>query len=346
MKKICLFINALTAGGAERVCVNYANKLTEEGFKVTILVYHKNDLFYINELNKNVNIISLNVKNGIQAISKLIHDITPLNNFDSIISFNHQIALITFFLKKVKKLNTKIIARNVNNLSSDLRKNRSSKIKKLSTRILMHIFYKRMDAYIAQCNAMKQDMINFMRIDEKKIHVIRNPVAKCYKQEKNIKKEYDILYVGRLVQQKGIDNLSKIIKLVHKKKKIRILIIGKGELEYNLREELEKENIKFEHLKSSNNLKEYYNKSRMTILTSYYEGYPNVLTESLACGTPVISFDCKSGPSEIIKEGINGYLIPCYDNKNFSEKIIQLLEHKLTFHPEDNNEIKNLFKII
>lgn len=346
MKKICLFINALTAGGAERVCVNYANKLTEEGFKVTILVYHTNDLFYINELNKNVNIISLNVKNGIQAISKLIYDITPLNNFDSIISFNHQIALITFFLKKTKNLNTNLIARNVNNLSSDLRKNRSSKIKKLSTRILMHIFYKRMDAYIAQCSAMKQDMINFMRIDEKKIHVIRNPIAECYKQEKNIKKEYDILYVGRLVQQKGIDNLSKIIKLVHKKKKIRVLIIGKGELEYNLITELEKENIKFEHLRSSNNLKEYYNKSRMTILTSYYEGYPNVLTESLACGTPVISFDCKSGPSEIIKEGINGYLIPCYDNKIFSEKIIQLLEHKLIFPPENNNEIKNLFKII
>ncbi|MDC9596811.1 glycosyltransferase [Xenorhabdus anantnagensis] len=346
MKKICLFINTLSAGGAERVCINYANKLAEEGFNITILVYHKNDLFYISELNSNVKIINLNAKNGIQATLKLIYNITPLNDFDSIISFNHQIALITYFLKKIKNFNAKIIARNVNNLSSDLKKNRSNIIKKLLTRILMHIFYKKMDFYIAQCNSMKQDMIDFLGIDKKKIHVIRNPVAKCYIQEKNTKKEYDILYVGRLVPQKGIDNLSKIMRLVHEKRNISLLIIGKGKLESKLKEELEKENIKFKHLESSSNLTKYYNKSRITILTSYYEGYPNVLVESLACGTPVISFDCKSGPSEIIKEDINGYLIPCYDNKIFSEKILQLLEHELIFHPEKNDDIKDLFGLI
>ncbi|MEX5485347.1 glycosyltransferase [Proteus mirabilis] len=102
-----------------------------------------------------------------------------------------------------------------------------------------------------------------------------------------------------------MDNLILILdKLNNEKISIKIKIIGKGELKEELLQALD--NMKYIEYSYHDEippreLVRHYNESKITILTSYYEGYPNVLVESLASGTPIISFDCKSGPSEIIK---------------------------------------------
>ena len=72
----------------------------------------------------------------------------------------------------------------------------------------------------------------------------------------------------------------------------------------------------------------YYLHAKATVLTSLYEGFPNALVESITLGTPVVAFDCPSGPSEIIQDGVNGYLVKHKDIESFTEKLIKLMSHK------------------
>ena len=93
----------------------------------------------------------------------------------------------------------------------------------------------------------------------------------------------------------------------------------------------------------------YYVYAKATLLTSLYEGFPNCLIESIVLGTPVVSFDCQSGPNEIIKNGINGYLVKYKDINDLKKQLHSVISHnfnikkmRLTVEKHHiNNIIKN-----
>jgi glycosyltransferase involved in cell wall biosynthesis len=112
--------------------------------------------------------------------------------------------------------------------------------------------------------------------------------------------------------------------LVVKKNNARLIIIGEGSEEENLKE-LVKELSLVDKVRISgynDNPYPYYNKSRVFVLSSYSEGLPTVLIESLACGCPIISTDCKSGPREILEDGRFGKLVQVGNYHELSEAII------------------------
>ena len=118
----------------------------------------------------------------------------------------------------------------------------------------------------------------------------------------------------------------------------KLLILGEGDIDYeNKIKKLVKntglvDKIIFEGIK--HNTSEYYQKAKMTVLTSLFEGFPNVLVESISFGTPVVSFNCESGVSDIIIDGINGYLIPIFDIEQFIDSVEKLIKN-----PLDENRI-------
>lgn len=71
----------------------------------------------------------------------------------------------------------------------------------------------------------------------------------------------------------------------------------------------------------------YLSRAECTLLTSRYEGLPNTIVESLACGTPVVSFDCPSGPSELLLDRVNGLLVPDQDFAKFTEALNEMTEN-------------------
>ena len=81
-------------------------------------------------------------------------------------------------------------------------------------------------------------------------------------------------------------------------------------------------------IEHTRNIISFYKSAKATVLTSYYEGFPNVLVESLACGTPAVAYDLPSGPREIIMEGVNGYLANYMDVNDFAEKLDICLKSK------------------
>jgi len=81
--------------------------------------------------------------------------------------------------------------------------------------------------------------------------------------------------------------------------------------------------IRFEGFQSDVNT--YYRESKIFAFTSSSEGFPNVVGEALAHGLPVVSYDCTAGPSEMIADGGNGFLVPVFDDSAFCDKLALLM---------------------
>lgn len=343
--EIDLIIDSLGLGGAERVCCNYANILSEAGYSVRILYYKKHQNSYLKDISPSVKLKFLESKNAFSFIYKLFNlNAKPTKK---VIIFNHQLSIVFYLFNKLRRHESKVISRNVNFLSKDLI-NRKFSIKAHVTKFLVNKVYCRMDAYIAQCQAMKDDMVNFYGIDANKISVVYNPVSSDIFPIKGGSKVYDILFVGRLSKQKGIIHLANILKqLLNENPNIKVCIIGSGHQEYIIEPLFEEFKNNITRIPSTNNVNEFYAKSKVTILTSEYEGFPNVIAESLTAGVPVVSFDCESGPREMIIDGENGYLVDCYDVDCFVRKVTDVLTaQKKLVRIEYLNSKDSTFKLL
>ena len=125
-----------------------------------------------------------------------------------------------------------------------------------------------------------------------------------------------IIAVGRLVKMKQFDVLIKSYKNTQLlDKNIKLLIFGEGEEKENLQSQINSLGLhSFVLLKGFNqNVSSYIKQAKALVLSSKFEGFPMVLIEALTLKTPMIAFNCKSGPAEIIKHEINGLLV---ENQN------------------------------
>ena len=201
---------------------------------------------------------------------------------------------------------------------------------------LMRIFYPLSDAIICASNGVAESISDVISLPDK-IKTIYYPVAS--KKIYNLSKEPVnhpwflnpkipiILAAGRLVNQKDYPTLLSAFKLVIQKKPVRLVILGEGAERKKLEKLILKlgisENVAFLGLQK--NPFKYMKRASVFVLSSITEGLPNVLMEAMACGAPVISTNCKSGPGEIIENGKNGILVPVGDYKSLSEAIIKVL---------------------
>ena len=312
-KKITFFLTSLVGGGAENVCVNLANGMSHKGWEIDLVVLNLNNADYLNRLSSKVKLNVLNVNHvsfSILQIAKYLIKNPP----KKVLVFNYELTVALLFVRIFFFQKFKIIARNNTTLSQVRLKLRNKKSTVL--RWLMNIIYFKVDHVINQCKSMEEDILSVYPRLKGKTNYIFNPVNFEVEQfsnaEKIIEKENFILFVGRLEKEKGVHFcINAFSKLIQYHPNLRLKIIGKGSQEDDLKDLAKKLNIynKIDFDGFSNNLINEYCKAKVLILTSFFEGFPNVLLESITLGTPVVSFNCPSGPSEIIKDGINGYLV-------------------------------------
>ncbi len=159
---------------------------------------------------------------------------------------------------------------------------------------------------------MMDRMKHYFNLDSNrsKMIYIYNPLSKqFYDVNVNYKKDNYFLMVGRLDTQKGYKYIIEALnKCRSYNKDFNLKILGDGRLRKSLETEIEKYGLNVELLGNVKDVINYYSSAKALILTSVYEGFPNVLLEALSCGCPIISFDCPTGPSEIITKS-NGILV-------------------------------------
>ena len=144
------------------------------------------------------------------------------------------------------------------------------------------------------------------------------------------KNHLNIINIGRIEEQKDHLTLLRAIKLVKDKIKVKLLIIGNGkklrELYKFIDENKLKNNVKI--LNDINNPFPYLLRSDLFILSSIFEGLPNVLLEAITLNKFIISTNCSTGPSEILLNGKGGILVPIKNYKKMAEKTIHFYENK------------------
>lgn len=329
-EQFCLIVGSLHRGGAQRVCVTVANWLVGQNYSVNLVVVDDSNPALKKDLNEQISVLFLNVpstKRSFIAFNNYIKTHQP----KTILTFNQHVTIVLLILRSVFQYKYRIIARNRNTLSAE-RKYMDSFWHKYIVHYITKKLYKYSDDIIAQSEGMADDLIKNYDINEKDITVINNPVSESIlewqKKVGESEKECQILYVGELSYQKGVERLIYAFKICSTEdKKLKLKIVGDGPKRNELVQLCTSLGIEnqVEFCGEVDNVADYYLSSRVTVLPSRYEGFPNVLVESISLGTPIVSFDCPSGPAEIIDNGENGYLVSRNDIKLLSERILDLV---------------------
>lgn len=328
-KEITFITSKLSGGGAEGVCVNLANGLVNKGWNVTLIVLNLENADYHKSLDSRIELVSLNINNARYSFFK-IKDLIKKRTPSKIVVFNYELSFLLVILKNIYFFKFKIIARNISILS-ERKKLLKGFWKKIVFMQLMNLFYKRVDCIVNQSKAMEDDIVKLYNINKNKTRIINNPVnLGVEKDNSKFKKENYILFVGRLEEVKAIHYIINSFYIILQKfPEYRLKLVGKGSFEKELRDLANKlgirDRVDFEGFQL--NTIEYYQKAKVTVLTSLYEGFPNVLIESITLGTPIVAFDSPGGISEIVEDNINGFLVPYQNQDVLSEKIEQSL-HK------------------
>lgn len=338
MKKISIIfiLPDLEMGGAERIVTTIANHLDREKFQPKIMLLRKEG-GYLEFLKDDVEIIDLKtprIRNSLKPILKEIRKRKP----DIIFSgFGEVNAYLALFIKLFPK--TKFIARETNVVSQHV------------TRKEIKFFYKFYNNYhkiICQSDDMQQDLINNFKIKKEKIIKINNPVDFDFineKLENATKPELfsddfkNVVAIGNLSARKGFDNLLNVFSYL-KNEKIKLHILGNGddkEVLHQLKSDLKLENVIFHG--QQKNPYQFLKFADLFILSSRYEGFPNVLLEAGACGTYALANNCKGGITEIIQEKTNGEISDIENHEEFAEKIKSALTEN-----HDSEAIKNSIK--
>lgn len=321
MKKNLMFVmNQMTPGGAERVVSILANKMSEREHNVSLVITFDSDISY--ELNEKINLIKFNIsRNRGQVIRNLIEIRNLINTFkkekpDVIISFIRNVNCII----AAKIVGIPVIISERNNPKYDPK----SKL----WRILRILIYPYADGIVFQTEGAKS---YFSKRIQSKSCIIKNPLSENIPIKESIDLKNKVISVGRLCEQKNQKILIKAFRQFHEKyPEYKLEIYGEG----NLREDLEKMTKELgmeNYITMPGNTNEVYNKiinSDVFVLSSIYEGYPNVLIEAMSIGMPVISTDCEYGPKEIIRNYENGILVPKMDFEKLAEELCNIVSNK------------------
>ena len=331
MNKVTFFIPSLGGGGAEKVLVNLANRLVEDNWIVDLIILNNLHSVYHSSLSPRVCVHSLNKMRISHSFLKIMK-VLKQSKSDLSLVFDNDLTVLILLIRKLLSINVIVISRNIN-FQTQLRKHSFSIWRKALVMPFYNRIFSSVDFVINQSFAMENDLKELYPSLRNKTCTIYNPINKAHniQGDSYLKSLNYLLCVGRLESQKSFDRAIEAFSIVYTHYPgLRLKIVGKGSLEPELRRKAA--TLAVDHLVDFEGFKldldEYYFYARALLLTSMYEGFPNVILESLAHGTPVCAFDCPSGPSEIIIDGLNGFLIRNNDLPCFAKGIIQVLNQE------------------
>ncbi len=346
-KKLSIFLPGLYGGGAERILLNLAEGFLNRGVLVDI-VLAQNEGAFAKQIPFKARLVPL--RDSMRSSHRTITALPALVRYlkrerpDVMLTALHG-NIIAVWAKLLSRTNTKLVLSEHNTFSM-ITKNMPAWWKWLNT-LLVRLFYPKADEIVAVSQGVADDLAAAVKIDRRKIKVIYNPVINDTLFTKANRFPLHpwfegnhlpiVIAIGRLTKQKDFPTLLEAFHSVVENVDARLIILGEGEDRVSLLQRVQDLNLKEKVSLPGfvDNPYAFLSHSTVFVLSSRWEGLPTVLVEAMACGIPVISTDCPSGPREILKDGKYGRLIPVGDPSALSSAIMDGLRGKIPHAPAE-----------
>jgi glycosyltransferase involved in cell wall biosynthesis len=338
--ELALYLPSLRGGGAERVMVLLANGFAARGYSVD-LVLAKAEGPYIKDVAAEVRVIDLQASRVALSLPGLVHYLRCERPMAMLSAMGHA-NVVAVAARMLARVSTRNVVSEHANLSIS-RKNARS----IRGRFMRHFLrwaYSRANGVVTVSGGVADDLAPNVGLSRKFIDVVYNPVVMdelhnraCLKPSHpwfDSESPPVILGVGRLERQKDFCTLIRAFAKLRETHDARLMILGEGSLLGELTNEVEGLGLEAEVSFPGfvGNPYAFMRSSSLFVLSSAWEGFGNVLVEAMACGTPVVSTDCPSGPSEILENGKWGRLVPVGDADSLARAMKDSLDEPA--HPD------------
>jgi glycosyltransferase involved in cell wall biosynthesis len=361
--RLAILLLSLPLGGAERMMITLANGLARKGCEVDLVLVRRKGAL-VSEVARNVKLVELGTARPTAVIPLLLRLPWPTLRLvlpallrhklpavarslprivaylqsaqpDALLTTLPNSNIVALWARWLSRTRTRLVLREANTTSKEIA--RSNHPFENRWPALMRQWYPHADAIVAVSDGVAADLSRLARLPRNRITTIFNAVDVNRIRELASAPITDgwfaegappvLLAVGRLAPQKDYGTLLRAFALVRWHRSVRLVILGEGPERNRLQDEAIALGIAADVKMSGAvpNPFPYIARARLFVMSSAWEGLPNVLVEALACGCPIVSTDCLSGPREILEGGSFGELASVGDHTALAEAILRAL---------------------
>lgn len=351
--RIAVFIYCLRGGGAQQRTITLANGFAERGHAVDLVVVSSDESrgvalhpairvvpldhgwrHLFEWLNRRVNVRGLFTAGATPVLARYLREERP----DVLLSGASHVNLVATFARRFSKTNVPLVLRASNYPSGNLRwwPPLGQAIRRLLRRTL-GVVYPWADHVIAVSKGVARDVQRLTGLSDERVTTIYSPVvgpeitrraaeAVDHAWARDAQTPL-VLAAGRLSIQKDFPTLIRAFARVRAVRPAHLVILGDGRQRDKLEKLVRELDLEGDVALPGrvDNPFAWMSKAAVFVLSSAWEGLPGVVIEALACGCPVVSTDCPSGPREILEDGAIGPLVPVHDDRALADAILSVL---------------------
>lgn len=340
--KLAIFIPALLGGGAERVMLHLARGFAERGHGVD-LVFARSEGAY--EVPVSVRSVDLGASRAVTSLPALVRYLRRERPF-ALLSALDYANVLALWARRLAGVPDRVVITEHNTMSQTSR--HTPRLRQRLVPTLARLFYPWADVIAAVSSGVAEDLQAVTGLPSERIHVALNPVvtpellalARADIDHPWFRPDEPpvVIGIGRLTQQKDFGTLLAAFRQLRRRREVRLVILGEGPDHAELDDTVRAHGLQNDVWLPGfvENPYAYLARADLFVLSSRWEGLPTVLIEALACGTPVVSSDCPSGPREILAGGRYGELVPVRDVDGFVRAMERVLADESKSPPRES----------
>lgn len=332
---LAVIMSEIGSGGMGKMRVHLMNALVEAGYAVDLLLGKQKGAHRL-ELDPRIRVIDIGTTNAILGVPRLALYLRR-NKPPVLLTQRIRVTVLSHRAKALTSVDTRIFTTGETHESTAVRIYPEDEQRKRLAQVRK--YFSRNDGMITTSRGVAADYAELMGWPIESIAVAPNPVITpdidtlAGESVEHPWFQPDeppvIISVGRLQDQKDFPTLIRAFALFRERHRARLVILGEGHLRSEFSKLSEELGISadFDMPGFVDNVYPYMARSRMFVMSSAWEGLGGVLVEAMAVGTPVVSTDCPSGPSEVLEDGRVGSLVPVGDVEALADAMQHTLEH-------------------